>query len=105
MRGYWGATWKSDEDQYYALLNIGIGYSLLGDNREPIIYHLEALTLAQELNDENKLANIYNELGIDYQNQQFAADLHNNITSTIDYRLQPFLPFELHLILTLNYQL
>ena len=58
---------ENKEEQYYALVNIGVGYSLLGDNREPIKYHKQALSIAEELSDENKLSNIYNELGIDYK--------------------------------------
>ncbi len=54
-------------DEIYALMSIGIGYSLLSDNNEAVKFHQQALTLAGKIHNKKLAGKIHNELGIDYK--------------------------------------
>ncbi|GAB4326122.1 MAG: hypothetical protein Kow00127_18910 [Bacteroidales bacterium] len=50
-----------------ALLMMGNGYNVLGNNYKALEHHQQALEIFQQLNDSNAVAITYSNLGIDYQ--------------------------------------
>ncbi len=55
------------EDYFFALINIGIGYSILGNNNKAVEYHLLGVEKAKEIKKPSLMAKAHSDLGIDYQ--------------------------------------
>lgn len=49
------------------LNNLGIGYSIKGDNRKAIEFYKQAFEIANKYNYINDITNIYNDIGISYK--------------------------------------
>jgi len=56
-----------NEERVEALAAIGTAWSDLGNNTKSIDYHLQALEIAEKINDRKLLAFMHNNLGADYQ--------------------------------------
>lgn len=73
---------KHKQGEYNSLLNTGIAYSYLGYNKEALEYHLKALEEFEDFIQEHELAEIHNELGIDYSYMSnFEKAVHHFIES------------------------
>lgn len=55
------------EEYFLALINIGIGYSILSNNNKAVEYHLLAVEKATHMENPKLLAKAHSDLGIDYQ--------------------------------------
>ena len=55
------------EEQFYALIHIGVGYSILNNNDQAVSFHIRALEMAKIIKDNRLIGAAYNDLGIDYK--------------------------------------
>ncbi len=59
-------AYNQKREEVVALVNIATGYAYLGDNNKALEYDTKAKDIAEELKDDNLLANVYISLGYDY---------------------------------------
>jgi tetratricopeptide (TPR) repeat protein len=68
------------EDRTEALNNLGTAFSEFGNNQKAIELHLQALQIAEEINDRKMLAFVHNNLGVDYY---IIGDFNNSINHNL----------------------
>jgi tetratricopeptide (TPR) repeat protein len=58
---------EQKEEEFYALVHIGIGYSILSKNEKAVSTHRQALELANKIADKNLMGIAHSNIGIDYK--------------------------------------